>query len=261
MTINTWFKLIVLLVLSISMVGCNSIKPSQTKEITISAAASLKEPLVTLQEQFEKENPKIELFFNYGGSGALKNQIVQGAPVDVYISANKQNVLDLINEEKMRQDGVVDLLSNQLVVIKSKREEKVMTFNDLAQSNQKFAIGHPNTVPAGMYAKEALTSIGLWETLQKQLVYAKDVRHVLSLVEQGSVVGGIVYQSDARSSNKVQVMKRVSEDTYSQIMYSIGVIDDSSNKTIANSFVSFLTNSKAQKVFEDSGFVPLKIKE
>ena len=260
MIINNRLKMIVVLGLIILMAACSSKEDSHTREVTISAAASLKKPLEILEEQYEKENPTIELYFNYGGSGALKNQILQGAPVDVYISANKRNVQELIDEGKMKQDAIVELLSNQLVIIMSENKEEVTTLNGIAESDMKFAIGNPDTVPAGMYAKESLTALNLWEPLKKQFVYAKDVRHVLSLVEQGSVIGGIVYQSDAQSSNKVKVINRMNPDTYSRITYSIGVIDDSSYKNLGSNFVSFLSSSEAQEVFENAGFVPLNIK-
>ncbi|KMY50432.1 molybdate ABC transporter substrate-binding protein [Peribacillus loiseleuriae] len=247
------FSIILLLFIS----GC---KEKQEKvELTISAAASLKDSMDAIQAQFEKEHPNISLTFNYGGSGMLQKQIEQGAPVDVFLSAAEQNYQALEEENMLIPEMGGPFTKNALVVI-APTNKKYASFNDLIEKGDKIAIGIPETVPAGAYAKETLQKIGKWEEIQDKLVLAKDVRQVLTLVEQQNVSGGIVYQSDAASSVKLNIIEKIDPSLHSEIQYYGGVVANRSNSKEASLFIDFLHNSAIQKIFVENGFIPITSK-
>lgn len=151
----------------------------------MTAAASLTDSLKEIQALYEQKNEDITLSYNFGSSGTLQQQIEQGAPVDLFLSAGKKQMAALVDKglvEKNRQTG---LLRNELVVIvPSDSGKRVSSVSDLVDPGfVKLAIGEPTTVPAGGYTREALEHDGLWDALQPRFVYAKDVRQVLTYVE------------------------------------------------------------------------------
>lgn len=246
------------------LAGCSSNNNDDNPvELTISAAASMKDALTEIQTEFEKEHPSINLFFNFGSSGALQKQIKQGAPVDLYISASKEKFAQLVN------DGLIDskdgnpLVSNQLVLIVSKQTTlHIKTFNDLINIGEtKIAIGIPGVVPAGSYAKESLETMGLWEPLKEKLIQAKDVRQVLTYVETGNVDAGIVYATDAMVSSEVTLVASAPFNTHSPIVYFSGTIKDSPYYTKVQQFYQYLQEEDAMTIFKKYGFLPPDAKE
>lgn len=233
-------------------------KPSQV-EITISAAASLKDALMEIKTEFQRENKQIIPLFNLGGSGALQQQIIQGAPVDVFISASKDQFDALTAKDLIDSKEHVDLLSNQLVLITNKNNKGLINkFEDLDKNEiHKVAIGTPESVPAGMYAKQALKKYQIWESLQPKLVQTKDVRQVLTYVETQSVDAGIVYKTDVSISKLVKVVAISGEGFHDPIIYSAGVIHASKNKDAAIHFYEYLQSNTAQEIFKKYGFTVL----
>ncbi|MFL6557197.1 MAG: molybdate ABC transporter substrate-binding protein, partial [Bacillus sp. (in: firmicutes)] len=157
-------------------------KQSNEIEITISAAASLSDAMKDIKTEFEKTNKHITLLINLGGSGALKQQIIQGAPVDIFISASKDQFNELTQLDLIDNKNQTDLLSNQLVLITNKTNSaKLTSFMDLQnRSINKVAIGTPASAPAGLYAKQTLQSLDIWDKLQPKIIQTKDVRQVLT---------------------------------------------------------------------------------
>ncbi|MEH7083056.1 molybdate ABC transporter substrate-binding protein [Neobacillus drentensis] len=225
-------------------------------EITISAAASLNEAMNEIKTNFQKTNQHISLLYNFGGSGALKQQIVQGAPVDIFISASKDHINELTKKGLIDYKNQKDLLSNQLVLITNKRQPAPLeTFDDLENKGiKKIAIGTPATVPAGMYAKQTLESLDIWEAMNAKIIQTKDVRQVLTYVETNSVDAGIVYMTDIKVTDKVKIVAIAKEQTHDPIIYSAGIIKSSAQKKEVSLFYDYLHSATAKDIFEKYGF-------
>ena len=224
-------------------------------ELTISAAASLKDAMDVIQSTYQEEHPEVTLKFNFGGSGSLQQQISQGAPVDLFFSAAEDKFDVLVEDGNIAKEDGVDLLGNSLVLVVPKENQSIKGFEDLAKAEiDKISIGTPETVPAGKYAKESLEKTDLWKDVESKVVYAKDVRQVLSYVETGNVAAGIVYKTDALVSDKVNIVATADPETHTPIIYPVGIIKDSKNYEEAKDFYSYLQSDDALKVFEEYGF-------
>lgn len=256
---NKFSKIIIMCLLIISvLVACSNTNGEDSKtELVISTASSLKEAMVDIQHTYEKENPHIKLRFNFGGSGSLQQQISQGSPVDLFFSAAEDKLHLLVEEGLIDEKDVTDLLGNELVlIVPNSTETYISSFQDLdRQEVKKISIGIPETVPAGKYAKETLQNLGIWNDLEHKVVFAKDVRQVLSYVETGNVAAGIVYQTDVISSEKVKIITSVEEQIHSSIIYPLGIIKDTKHYEEAKDFYDYLQSEKGLKVFEDYGFI------
>lgn len=240
------------------LAGCGSQESNSNTteevELTISAAASLQESLEELQKIYEKEHPSIKITYNFGGSGALQQQIVKGAPVDLFFSAAEDKFDELVNEGLIDKTQGTDLLANELVlVVPTENEKQIQSFEDLKKAD-KIALGTPETVPAGQYGVESLQNMKLWETIESKVVYTKDVRQVLTYTETENVDAGIVYKTDALVSEKVDVIATANADTHTPIIYPVGVIKDSKHTKEAEDFYRYLQSDEAMKVFEKYGF-------
>lgn len=235
--------------------------PSRTQQtvpvtLTVSAAASLKDALQAIQPLYGQQQPQVQLTYNFGASGSLQRQIEQGAPVDVFISAAAKQ-MDALQQNGLLVDSTrQNLLKNQVVLIVPKDADAVTGFQDLVSDRvKKVAIGEPQSVPAGKYAQEVLTSFKIFQLLQPKLVFGKDVRQVLSYVETGNVDAGIVYKTDGKRSNQVKMVATAPETSHSPVLYAIAVVKASKNTAAAKEFVQFLSGSAAGAVFEKSGFL------
>ncbi|MHB0879760.1 molybdate ABC transporter substrate-binding protein [Paenibacillus sp. SEL1] len=246
------------------LAGCSSTAAVQSAqsapktELVVSAAASLQDSLNTLKGQYEKQHPDIKLTFNYASSGTLQKQIEQGAPADVFISAGMKQMKALTDASLVEKDNV--LLQNKLVVVipqdKAKStDNKSITLNDLmGPSFLKVAVGEPTTVPAGQYSKESLTKAGLWDKLEPKMVFAKDVRQVLNYVETGNADAGLVYLTDAKSSDKTVIALEVPEELHAPILYPEGIVKATKHSQEAGEFLDFLRTDEAMSVFSKDGF-------
>lgn len=235
--------------------GFSPVAQAAQTEIIISAAASLTDVMKAIQPLYQKEKSNIKLTYNFGASGSLQQQIEQGAPVDVFISAAPKQMNDLEEKGLLLSETRKNLLKNAIVLIVPKNNPIVQNFQDLTNSQvRKISIGEPESVPAGRYAKEVLTSMNMFDKLQSKLVFAKDVRQVLTYVETGNVDAGMVYTTDAKTSDKVSIVATAPAGSHSPIVYPIAVIKDSKNPEAAKGFVSFLSSNTAKSLFERYGF-------
>lgn len=224
-------------------------------ELTISAAASLTEALLEIGEIYNDEQPHVALTFNMGPSGQLQQQIEQGAPADVFISAAQKQMDALDEKDLIVKDTRVDILRNELVLIAGKDSTIVTSIDDLNKDEVKhIGIGSPESVPAGQYAKESLTALGLWDTLAPKLVEGQNVRTVLSYVETGNAEAGFVYGSDIVVSDKVKIVAPAPKESYEEIKYPAAVVKATKNQEAAADFVEFLLTPEAKRVLEDFGF-------
>lgn len=231
-------------------------KPAETVELTVSAAASLTDALKEIQKAYESKNQNIKLNFNFGASGALQQQIEQGAPADLFLSAATKNLKALVDKQLIDTNKQKNLLTNELVVV-IPADGKTMIGNvtDLTKAEVKHvAIGIPESVPAGSYAKEALTNVKLWEGLQSKTVQGKDVRQVLQYVETGNTEAGFVYKTDALTSQKVKIAFSVDPKTYAPIEYPVGIVKATKHSKEAGDFYAYLQSKEAMDVFGKFGF-------
>lgn len=230
--------------------------PQETVDLTISAAASLTDAMKEIETNYELANPYIELNFNFGASGALQQQIEQGAPADVFVSAATKNMNALVDENLIASGDQKNLLQNSLVaIVPADGTNTVASETDLTSDSIKtVAIGIPESVPAGTYAKEALTNAKLWDELESKLVQGKDVRQVLQYVETGNADAGFVYKTDALTSDQVKIAFEVDKNNYTPANYPIGIIEGTKHRTEAEQFYAYLQTPEVLDIFVKYGF-------
>jgi molybdate transport system substrate-binding protein len=226
--------------------------------ITISAAASLSDALTEVRRAFARVRPDIDVALNFGASGALELQIERGAPVDAFVSAAPQPMDALADKHLLRAETRVELLQNELVLIVPQGSQRVANFADLSRADVGVvAMGDPRTVPAGAYAQQVLTALGIYEAVRRKATLATDVRQVLADVETGSADAGLVYATDARISSRVRVAASAPQGTHEPIVYPAAVLRDAMHPDAARAFVDFLKGDGARAIFVQYGFRPV----
>lgn len=226
-------------------------------DLTISAAISLQNALQEVVTLYHTGHPDVQVHLNLGASGTLQRQIEQGAPVDLFLSAAESEMDGLESKGLIAGDTRKNLLTNSVVLIVPKGRADIRHFQDLTQASVKIiAIGNPESVPAGKYAEQVLTHFGLYDTLRPKLVFAKDVRAVLTYVETGNADAGIVYETDALTSGQVAVIATAPPGSHAPVVYPVAVIAASRNVAAAKEFESFLFGPESAAVFRKYGFRP-----
>lgn len=223
--------------------------------LTISAAASLKDAMAAVEADWETAHPDMPLTLNFGSSGTLQKQIEEGASVDVFISAASKQ-MDALEKAGLVAAGTRrNLVGNGLVLVVPKGADGPDSFAALAGSDVKqVALGEPGSVPAGQYAEETLTSLGLLDAVKAKAVYGKDVKAVLTWVESGEADAGIVYRTDALASGKVDMVAEASNEGHSPIVYPAAVVTGGKNAEAASSFLDWLYSGDEAAAFTDHGF-------
>ena len=226
--------------------------------ITVSAAVSLTDVLTAIADEYGRQALG-SIRFNFGASNVLARQIADGAPVDVFISADDAQ-MDVVAAAKLiRQGSRVPLLRNQLaVVVPNDRPRTFRSVKDLADpAFKRIAIGDPAAVPAGVYAKQYLEAQGLWQAIQSRIVPAGSVRAALAAVETGAADAAIVYRTDARLALHASIAWVVSASDGPRIVYPGAVISTSRHPQDAQKFLEFLRSDTASRIFERFGFTPI----
>lgn len=235
--------------------GCGKESDTKKTELTVSAAASLRDVMEEAGKTYMKQNPDIKIVYNFGGSGSLQQQISQGAPVDLFISAAEDKFNILMSKQFIDTKHNTKLLKNELVLITQKDNKNLDSVKSLTEDPiSRIAIGTPESVPAGMYAKQTLLTLDLWEKVEQKIIQTKDVRQVLSYVETGNVDAGIVYKTDAMVSDKVRVIPFQGENLHDPIIYPAGVITGAEHSEEAVRFFNFLKGKEAIEIFKKYGF-------
>ena len=252
--------LIMMLVLCVPFAGCGQKAASPPAEITISAAASLKDVLLEIQKNYQTKHPTIKINYNLAASGALQKQIEEGAPVDIFISAATKQMDDLEKKNLIKKDSRKNIVNNQLVLIVPKDSTlPISTFQDLRKDTiHKFAMGAPESVPAGQYTQQVLKKLQLSDEVMPKAVLAKDVRTVLTYVETGNVEAGTVYKTDALISTKVKIIATAPPGSHDPIVYPLAILSASKQSSAAQDFTTYLAGPEAGAVFEKYGFTPAK---
>jgi len=247
--------LLMIICLVFSLVGCSSNTAADESTITVAAAASLKNCLDDiLIPMFQEKYPNIKIKTTYDSSGKLQTQIEEGADVDVFMSAAMKQMNALDEKGLIAEDSIVQLLENKIVLIVSTNNTKDLSkFEDVLKADT-IAIGDPESVPAGQYAKEALTNLCIWEEISRKASLGTNVTEVLNWVAEGSADAGIVYSTDAASTEKVKVVAEAPEGSVSKVIYPVGIVKTSKNQDLAKKFIDFLQSDEAKEIFESFGF-------
>jgi molybdate transport system substrate-binding protein len=240
------------------LVAALAAMPVRADSLTVFAAASLKNALDEVDAAWTKSGGA-RVSASYASSSTLAKQIEQGAPADVFISADKQWMGYLVQRSLV--DAPHDLLGNRLVLIAGKDNAAQVDIHpgfDLAEAlgQGRLAVGDPSNVPAGIYAKEALTKLGAWASVENRLAPAADVRAALVLVSRGEAPLGIVYETDARIDPNVRIAGIFPEATHAPIRYPVARIKASKSPDAAK-FLAFLDSPAAGQIFARYGFIVL----
>ncbi len=226
-------------------------------DVAVYAAASLTNALTDIVREFE-HGYKSHVKLSFGSSAALAKQIEQGAPADVFISADLKWMDYLDGKGKIDQASRLNLLGNTLVLIAPQGKGFPVTlekgFDLPAAFTGKLCAGEVNSVPVGLYAREALTHLGWWEGLKSRVVGAEDVRSALNFVERGECDTGIVYETDAKQSQKVEIIGRFPKDSHAPIVYPAALVTQSRD---AKAYLAYLKKKPAREVFARYGFTVL----
>jgi molybdate transport system substrate-binding protein len=251
-----WSKI---LALGLLVVGGLALSPPAAipgaRELTVSAAASLTNAFPEIGKLFEPRHPGTKIIFNFAASGALLQQLDQGAPVDVFASADQKTM------DQAQEKGLIvgasrkNFVSNILVLIAP--QDSRLPLKDpkdlLRPAVKRVAVGNPASVPAGRYAKQALTRAGLWEALQSRLIMGESVRQVLDYVSRGEVDAGLVYATDAAMAR--DRVKTVAQFRGPQpIVYPAALVAASSNKALGQEFLDFLAAPESEAILSKYGF-------
>ena len=221
------------------------------------AAASLKDALDAVNAAWLKDSGK-EAVPSYAASSALAKQIEQGAPADIFISADEDWMNYLADKKQIKADTRFDLLGNTLVLIApkdSKIDTKIVQGFPLAEllGDGHLAMGNTDSVPAGKYGKAALTKLGVWDEVKDKVAQADNVRAALKLVSTGEAPLGIVYGTDAKSDPNVKVIDIFPESTHPPIIYPAAIVASSTDAD-APALLAYLKSAGAQSIFKDQGF-------
>jgi molybdate transport system substrate-binding protein len=225
-------------------------------EIEVFVAASLTDALKEIAATYEKASGD-KILFNFAASNTLEMQIAAGAPADIFFSADEARMDDLNQQGLIAPDSRKDLLSNRLVIVVP--SDSSLTLTSAAQladpKIQKIALGQMQSVPAGIYAREYLQKIGIWNQVEARVIPTESVRAALAAVETGNVDAGIVYKSDALHSKKVKVAYEVPVADGPVITYPAALVEGSKHAAAAKKFLDYLGEPGSLKTFEKYGFI------
>lgn len=231
-------------------------------ELYVFIAASLANSMEEIQKDFNQKYPDVEIFYNADSSGTLQTQIEEGSRCDIFFSAATKQMDALVEEKLAKEDSVVDLLENKVVLIKLKdAETKVTGFENITEAENLALAGED--VPVGQYAREIFTNLGIMDQVEKmEINEGKNVTEVLAAITQGSNEVGVVYATDAASvADQVDIISEApAEALETPVLYPVGLTEDqeasSAEQEAAEVFLEYLQTEEAMKVFEEYGFSP-----
>jgi molybdate transport system substrate-binding protein len=241
-----------ILCLSLWLAGQGAPDP---RPITVSAAVSLTDALSAIAAEYGKAG-RGTVRFNFGASNVLARQIVEGAPVDLFISADEGQMEVVARASLVTEGSRIDLLGNQLAVVVP--SDRPRTFSSIAQiadpAFRRIALGDPAAVPAGVYAKQYLEKEGLWKAIEARVVPSASVRAALAAVESGGADAAIVYRTDARTAARATVAWVVPVERGPRIVYPAALVRGSKNGAEAARFMDYLRSAAAARLFTRFGF-------
>jgi len=233
----------------------NSTCYADEKKITVFAAASLTEAVTQVAADFEKEK-SVQIQTSFASSSTLAKQIENGAPAEIFIAADNKWMDYLQEKNLLKPANRVALLGNHLVLITPKdkafKVEMNKDFNFANAFYGKLCTGETESVPVGIYAKQSLKSLSWWDTIKTRIVGTQDVRAALAFVARGECDAGIVYETDAKLSNKVENIATFPETSHEPIVYPLALVKNAGAQ--AADFYDYLQSAKAKAVFTKYGF-------
>jgi len=259
-TRRTWLARSAGLMLSLTLACGTQPAAAQGTDLVIFAAASLKNALDAVNAQWQKETGKTAKI-SYAASSALAKQIEQGAPAQVFISADLDWMDYVAQKNLIRPDTRSNLLGNRIVLIAPKDKAQPVDIKpgfDLAKviGDGRLSMANVDSVPAGKYGKAALEKLGAWTGVATRIAQAENVRAALLLVSRGEAPAGIVYQTDAAADPNVTIIGKFPEDTHPPIIYPIALTANASHPDAAD-FLAYVKSAKARPIFEAQGFTVL----
>lgn len=233
-----------------------SVIATQAETIHLSIAASMTDASKELIADFTKTHNGTKIQPNFASSGSLAKQITQGAPADIFVSANPKWMAYLINEKLIAPGTDRIFVFNTLVFI-SANQQTNLTLKGLVSLN-RIAIGSPNSVPAGKYAKQALENTNIYKKLtdDRKLIMAKDVRQALLYADRGEVDGAFVYKTDALIARNAKVIFTVPGELYDRVSYPIGITVAGAKNMMVKTFYDYMTSPEAITILTKYGFEP-----
>jgi molybdate transport system substrate-binding protein len=238
--------------------GCFALaaSPVMAANLRVSAASSLTDALHDIGGIYQQATHDT-ILFDFGASGTLARQIAEGAPSDVFVSADEAKMDQLQQRGFIIKGSRRSILSNTLVIIvPSDSNLKITKAADLADDAiSNIAVAEPQTVPAGIYAKEYLRGLHVWDRIKDKIIPTENVRAALAAVESGNVQTGIVYRTDALISRSVRIAFEVPRADGPKISYPVAIVGDSKQKAAAQRFIDFLQTPPAQEIFRKYGFI------
>lgn len=249
-------RFLILVIVSLLWLGQREIHAA---EVTVFAAASLTDAMKDTAAAYEKQTED-KIVFNFGASSLLARQIEEGAPADVFFSADEPKMDGLATKGLILKETRKSRLSNLLVIVTTTDSEiKINSPADLTSSKiKRIALADPKAVPAGVYSKAFLEKEKLWLDVEPKVVPVDNVRAALAAVESGNIEVGMVFKTDAAISKKVKIAYEIPASTGPKISYPMAVVKDSRHVESAKKFVGYLGSDDAAKIFEKYGFIVLK---
>ena len=231
-----------------------TITSTEPVTITISAAASLTDAFKDIAADFEKSNPGVNVELNLASSGSLRLQIEAGAPIDVFASASQKHMDILAGNGLIINKSRQDFAGNSLVLV-TQKNRNINTIDELPDENvERIAIGNPETSPVGRYARQSLIEAGLWDSLKDKVIFAENVKQVLTYVERGEVDAGFVYMTDVDGAQPDSIDVVCTVPVSILIQYPVAVVSSASNKAVAEEFNNFVTGENGRKILKNNGF-------
>ncbi|OHX53914.1 molybdate ABC transporter substrate-binding protein [Planococcus salinarum] len=254
-------KLLVLAFAAGILGGCTANPSAEQEILMVSAASSLSGVVEELTAGFNEDNPAVEIVANYGSSSKLRNQIENGAPADVFLSASTEDMETLVEKGLATKDSVAPFARNGLLIAASSDiEEGAEVEAVLSSVDGTVAIAEPASVPLGGYSKRSLEALDIWQSLEGKLIYAKDARQVVTYLESGNAKAGIIYASDAKLSAEVADMSMMPLGS-EEILYPAAMVAASSQQEHADKFLSYILSEEGQQIIADFGFMPIEGKK
>lgn len=247
-----------ILVLAVALCAGASLAEAQV-ELLVSGAASLTDVLAEIGAAYSEANPNVSIVFSFDSSGTLQTQIEEGAPADVFVSAAQKQMNGLEEKGLILADTRINLLENKVVlVVPAASQLDITTFEDVATDKVKMVAVGGESVPVGQYTQQIYENLGLWDEVSAKANYGENVRAVLAWVESGDVDCGIVYATDAASTEGVRIVAEAPEGSVDPVIYPAAVIAASEKVDDAKDFLTYLSGEEAVALFEAAGFVMAK---
>lgn len=248
------FILLNLIVISNSFIISCSNNEAKNPELLVFAPASMSDALPEVLENFNDQN--IDVIFDFGGSAILASKISNGAPANIYISAGV-STFKVLEKNGLLNKSPETIVKNSLIVVATKEFENINTVYDIEKKEiSRIAIANPDFAPAGEYAIESLSNLGIWSKIKDKVVFGADVRSTLNYVITGNSDLAIVYASDVLSTS-LKPLKILPIESYSDIIYPASIIKNSKNQEESRKFLNHLLSKSSQEIFYKYGFNPI----